>query len=68
MPMFHGNSSINDRQRDAARAGVDLREERVAELMGRFDDVEANMAAIRAIGVDAFEPHAVFAPKTNIQD
>ena len=60
--------SISDRQRDAARAGVDLSEDRVAELMGRFDDVEANMAAIRAIGVNDFEPHAVFAPKSKFEN
>ena len=56
-------SSIKQRQRDAARAGLDLSEERVAELMGRFDDVDTTVAAIRSIGVDAFEPHAVFAPR-----
>jgi hypothetical protein len=36
--------------------------------MGRFDDVEANMAAIRAIGVNDFEPHAVFAPKSKFEN
>jgi len=56
-------SSLEDRKRDVARAGLNLSDERVAELMGRFDEVDATLAAIRGIDVKAFEPHAVFAPR-----
>ena len=63
MPDEPSGSSVEDRRRDLARVGLDLSDERVAELMGRFDDVDATIAAIRAIDVKAFEPHAVFAPK-----
>ena len=63
MPDESSESSIQDRRRDLARVGLDLTEERVAELMGRFDDVDVTIAAIRAIDVKAFEPHAVFAPR-----
>ncbi|MDA1257668.1 MAG: hypothetical protein O3C10_07475 [Chloroflexi bacterium] len=63
MPDDPGKSSVEDRRRDLARVGVDLTEERVAELMDRFDDVDATIAAIRAIDVTPFEPHAVFAPR-----
>ena len=62
LPDKSDNSSVRDRQRDTARAGLDLSEERVAELMARFDDVDATIEAIRGIDVTAFEPHAVFAP------
>ena len=63
MPDKSSKASIQDRRRDLARAGLDLSEERVAELMGRFDDVDTTIAAIRAIDVKNFEPHAVFAPR-----
>ncbi|MDP6823036.1 MAG: hypothetical protein QF554_07060 [Dehalococcoidia bacterium] len=63
MPESSNESSVSDRQRDAARAGLNLSEERVAKLLGRFDEVEATAAAIRGIGVSGFEPHAVFAPR-----
>ena len=41
MPEQSRKSSIQDRKRDAARAGLNLSDERVAELMGRYDDLEA---------------------------
>ena len=63
MPATSRSSSVEDRQRDAARAGLNLSEERVTELMARFDDVDAAIAAIRGIDVKAFEPDAVFAPR-----
>jgi hypothetical protein len=63
MPEPSRESSLEDRKRDAARAGLNLSDERVAELMGRFDEVDATLAAIRGIDVKAFEPHAVFAPR-----
>ena len=63
MPDEPGESSVQQRRRDLARVGLDLPEERVAELMARFDDVDSTIAAIRDIDVKAFEPHAVFAPE-----
>lgn len=63
MPEPSRESNLEDRKRDAARAGLDLSDERVAELMGRFDEVDATLAAIREIDVTAFEPHAIFAPR-----
>jgi len=63
MPKPSRKSSMSDRQRDAARAGLNLSEERVAELMARFDDVDATIDAIRGINVTEYEPHAVFAPR-----
>ena len=57
-----GESSIHDRRKDLARVGLDLSEERVAELMSHFDEVDATIAAIRSIDIKAFEPYAVFAP------
>jgi hypothetical protein len=63
MPDSTRESSLEDRKRDVARAGLNLSDERVAELMGRFDEVDATLAAIRGIDVKAFEPHAIFAPQ-----
>ena len=63
MPDESSESSIQDRRRDLARVGLNQTEERVAELMSRFDDVDTTIAAIRAIDVKDFEPHAVFAPR-----
>ena len=47
MPEPSRESSREDRRRDAARAGLNLSDERVAELMSRFDEVDATLAAIR---------------------
>ena len=63
MPEPSRGSSLEDRKRDAARAGLNLSDERVAELMSRFDEVDATLTAIRGIDVKAFEPLAVFAPQ-----
>lgn len=63
MPDSTRESSLEDRKRDVARAGLNLSDERVAELMGRFDEVDVTLAAIRGIDVKAFEPHAIFAPQ-----
>ena len=63
MPEPSRKSSVEDRRRDAARAGLNLSEERIVELMGRFDDLDATIAAIRTIDVKSFEPHAVFSPR-----
>ena len=63
MPEPTRKSSLEDRKRDAARAGLNLSDERVAELMGRFDEVDATLAAIRGIDVKGFEPNAIFAPQ-----
>ena len=50
MPEPSRESSLEDRKRDAARAGLNLFDERVAELMGRFDEVDATLAAINEDG------------------
>jgi len=38
MPEPSRGSNLEDRKRDAARAGLNLSDERVAELMSRFDE------------------------------
>ncbi|MBT3941398.1 MAG: hypothetical protein HOC77_00330 [Chloroflexi bacterium] len=63
MPEASGNSSVGDRRRDVARAGLNLSEERIKLLMSKFDDVDATAAAIRMLNVGDHEPFAVFAPR-----
>ena len=62
MPEPIPNSSVEDRRRDAARAGLNLSEERIKLLMSKYDDVDATAAAIRKLNAGNYEPYAVFAP------
>ncbi len=63
MPEQSRDSSIEDRRRDVARAGLDLSDERIELLMSKFDDVDATAASIRQLNAGDYEPYAVFAPR-----
>ncbi len=56
--------SSEERRRALALAGFDLTEEQVAGLAERYDDVDATISSIRDLDVTAYEPYAVFAPRT----
>ena len=63
MPEPSRDSSIEERRRDAARAGLNVSDERIRLLMSKFDDLDATSAAIRNLNIGNYEPFAIFAPR-----